>query len=183
MAELLSDNFNRANETPLASPWIEFYVSGGNINLSSNEVAGAAATDCVWHNSGASTTDGYSQVTIATSSNYNGPIIRGQTGTTSCYFAYYGSNLARIYKFVNGAFTLISDSSWTSASGDIVKIEVSGTGLTYYINGASQVTGSNSDISGVGFGGIFMTVTTARLDNWSMGDLLSTGGNLAWITA
>lgn len=63
---------------------------------------------------------------------------------------------AELYKRVSGTFTLVGSYSYTPALDDVVKLEISGTSVTCYVNGVSRVTGTVSD-------GVFTGVTKAGL--------------------
>lgn len=176
---MATDNFNRANETPLASPWTN--SDGANYNLSSNAVTGAGGDgDRLWYRSGAaSSADQYAQATqvAGPTSDDWGPAVRvGSNGTKSGYIHNVYVNEERLFKFVNGAFTIILSHNVDAANGDVVRVEAEGSTIRAKING-SQVTGSpvtDTSLTTAGNGvGLYSWGSGGTLDDWEGGDLVT----------
>lgn len=185
----ITDGFNRANETPIASPWVEQAGSTGDINLSSSAITKSSAGDLLfYHNNsgGGWNADQSSQFTYATSISSDdwGPAIRiSSLGTFDCYFynQYTGGGVAReIAKFVNGTLTTIEAASGTGPTvGHTYKIDVAGSTIRYYDNGSENGNspGTDTSLSTAGNGpGAFYYASGGSLDDFVATGEISAGG-------
>lgn len=173
---MATDNFNRADETPIAAPWTK-QGAGGNFNLSSNTmVKASSADDSMYYYSGAaSSPDQFSEAKIVTkpTSNDWGPAVRiGGTGVTGYFYDNY-INDPQISKHINGVYTEIASLGGgdTTVVGDVERLEVSGTTLKAFINGVQK--GSNATDASITSGqpGIFWYENSGAIDDWAGGDL------------
>lgn len=192
---MASDNFNRANETPLAAPWTK-NGGTGNFNLVSNGVQASVSDDKYYYYAGAvSSPDQYSQATMvsAPSSQDWGPAVRiggaGHTTTPEGYFfdVYIGGSSGGVQKHVNGAFTIIAATASSVAPGDTLRIEVEGTALRGYKNGVLLTSTTDTSLASAGNGvGFFIYETGGSIDDWSGGDLTAppatAAGQYGWGT-
>src|SRR6266446_7828989 len=105
MSQLASDNFNRANESPLASPWV---VSGFGLNLVSNKTEGSqAAANCTsfYDTSVAWPDDQYSQATIVGPfTDGRGLVVRWSGGDNGYLLVVDTGNNMAIYQVIGGGF-------------------------------------------------------------------------------
>jgi hypothetical protein len=183
MSQLASDNFTRADQTPLASPWTDVTFGGNDsFNLASNVVLNPspAVNDALsiyggiaWPN------DQYSEVTLASPSTPAdatigyGPVVRAATGQTTFYRVTgngYGWDFS---KALAGAFTHPSVGTTTTfANGDQLKLSIVGTTWTIYKNGVSFDSGTDIDIAsgspGIGYSSA--DAASAGIRAWSGGD-------------
>lgn len=167
-----SDDFNRANESPILSPWVK--AGGGNIRIATNNIDAATSTDCWWYYSGAaSSADQYAQAKIITPAGPDaGPAVR-INADVDCYSI--NTLLHEYVRFLNNSITSLANYSST-AINDVVRIEVEGSTIRGYINGAPSGVPSTTDsnISAAGLGvGMFMFETGHEYDDWSGGDLFT----------
>lgn len=157
----ITDNFTRANETPLASPYAKALSAGGNFNLSSNTVVPASAlSDCLWLRSGTFPNDQESEVTVTPGGIGNetgvGAAVRVSTTGGGCGYwavtsAAAGSNNVSVSKWVNGSYTLLTQITAAFSAGQKIKIGVAGTTLKVYRDGVqigSDITGQTDLASG-----------------------------------
>jgi hypothetical protein len=80
------------------------------------------------------------------------------------------------YKFISGTPTDIGNWTGTCSTGDTMKLEISGTTLTGYINGVSVGTASDSSLS-TGNPGIWSFDDSGQeLNDWEGGNVGGGGG-------
>lgn len=197
MSVLASDAFTRANETPLASPWVKTISAAGTFDLSSNHVIPHAdVTDCMAHYTGPTwPNDHYAQAVLtgtpggtetgigvavrcSTASGGSGywAVVRVTTGGNECY----------ISRWLNGSYTNITQRTVSWINGDILRLEVQGTTLRVYrstplVSGGAfvqlgaDITDANiaSGAAGIAYSS---TMATGTLDTWEGGDLAAGGG-------
>lgn len=175
---MASDSFTRANETPLASPWVK--QVGSNLNLVSNAVQSAAAGNTLWYYSGAtSSADHYSQAqaSLVPSRDW-APACRiagaGHASVAEGYILSPFGSAGSIDKFVNGSFSNIASNVLVSpADGQVLRLEVEGTTLRPYQDGVARNTATDTSLTVNGNGpGLFVYEPGGAIDNWS-------GANLA----
>ena len=178
-----SDDFNRANEVPIASPWFA-HKSGSPYDLISNGVVrhtGSSGDAFIYYNGAAVTADQYSAITFGSIAGDadSGPICR-LDNTNGNLWAYVASTYRpgeQYAKWVNDAFSAIGSVTVADVvAGDITRLEVQGSSLRWYLNG-SQVTGSpTTDTSlttsgALGVGLFIFDSTQGPIDSWTGGDL------------
>lgn len=180
------DNFNRADQSPLGTPWAVHGGAGNTIGLHSNAVSKSgsgseSAGDVYYAYSGSATTpDQYAEakMTGTVLNNDWGPAVRiggaGHPSTEEGYFVDFYTPGPGINKHVNGVFSGLSTFVSSFAAGDVARIEISGTTLTAYKNGSVVGTVTDSSITGAGDGaGLFVYDTGGSIDDWAGGDLSS----------
>lgn len=176
-----TDDFNRANETPLAGNWVRLTGGGGNMNLASNSITSASSGDKYYYYTGsAATPDQFSQfvetATPPADSDY-APSVRIGSNGFSGYGAAVRHTQERFDKFVAGAYTTIANvTTADSVAGDIYRVEAEGSTIRYIKNGV-QVTGSpqtDTSLTTAGNGaGIFNWQSGGTIDDWTGGDLVT----------
>jgi hypothetical protein len=190
LTTLLTDNFNRANVSPLAGIWSTM-TGAGNLDIVSNALqVGAVSNDGqVRNNSVTWPNDHWAEVTITTLNNGfagAGVLLRAATGANTTYRCsavgpFGASTAVRIDKIVAGSYTAISSSTATVATTDALRCEVQGTTLTLKINGVTRVGPSTDSSIASGSAGIMVfvdpggAVTDGVVDNFTGGDF--TGGS------
>ncbi len=167
---MAADNFNRANESPLGSPWVAAY--GTTLpNLSSNEVIANTGNDVLMYYSGAATSaDQYAQATTPAGNDDNGPAVRISAANDNAYFL-DSADLTQYFKIIAGTVSTIGATGLTApAAGDTIRIEVEGSTLRCFKNGVAgnNLTDTSIAIAGDGVG---FLIYLNRLDNWEGGDL------------
>lgn len=183
------DRFTRANNSgPLGTPsdggsaWLDTSAIGGGALFGIN---GNQAYDAF--DSGgnlASTLDSGSsdtavQVTLATFADQMGLSARATDSNNYLFIRAYSGLGYDLFKRVAGASTNLGSYSTTPASGDVLKLDMSGSSLTVYVNGVSRITatdGFNSTATKHGLWAYSANFTAARWDNFSITDLGGGGG-------
>lgn len=173
-----SDNFNRANETPVAAPWASHV--GGGCNLASNVLTSAGATLKVSSYTGTWGNNQEAQGVVGalvSSTQYAGVAVRlsGDDGYECYTDGVNGAGHTAIARIDNGVETELAAFSPASAfvNGDLIKLTVNGTTLEMFKNGASLGTTTDATYASGAPGVILFDLAT--LDDWSATD----GGELS----
>lgn len=181
MGVIATDNFNRANETPLSGGGNWSVGTDNPWNLSSNIAvpSSVSSDDAMHYTAGTWPNDHYSKADLTVSGTGGlqqgvGLTVRGTTAATTYYRAvtdHAASNNVSISKMVNGVYTNLAlvTSSWTD--GSTWELDAQGTSLTFKRAGSTILTATDASIAS-GKPGIILSsnVTSASLDNWEGGD-------------
>jgi len=179
-----TDNFNRANETPMAGNWST--VTGeGAFNLSSNAaIPNSLGSDCATRYSGRAWTDDQSSVAKITAGNDGattgtGVLVRAASGARTYYGVMISTSAGAnnvLFRRVAGAFTQLGvafnsgGAAWVN--GDELELQVEGpstaANLTVYKNGTSIFTHTDNSSISSGSPGLVYSSTSARsiVDDW-----------------
>lgn len=184
---LATDNFNRANQNPLAGNWTT-QSTAGNLQIVSNaiEAATAGASSEAYYNALAFGNDQWSQTKVASlntgvTSNA-GLILRANTsGVRTEYTALYQcvTNQFFIQKRVAGVTTTLKNSAGlnpTPAANDVLTGCIVGTAISFYVNGNLIWTLTDSSIASGAPGMLLFagtSVANAVLDDWAAGDFIT----------
>jgi hypothetical protein len=172
MALPATDNFNRANEDPLAGNWTQ---NGNALRIVSNEVTTPASYGfCHW-NADTFANDQYCQCRIKSASMvYAGPCVRCAVSDTVGYGAWVsGSFLYFFYLSAGFGYNQIGSAvAITPAVNDVIKLTCVGTTLEAFQNGASLGTRTHSTHTS-GWAGIHNHNTAAAIDDFEAGDVTS----------
>lgn len=190
MSTLARDDFNRANESPLAAPWAQAIGDGGAMKLASNSVTqvtidsnndgaiytGMAWPDDQWSAAKLTTTSAVGvrqgpclHVRYALAANTNYRLSLDHAASTNC----------NISRFLAGVRTTVLDFTQAWADGDTWMLGVDGPAaaarLRVFLNGVliQSVTDNSSLASGYTGIGISDSSVTATIDDWSGGDFLA----------
>ena len=135
-----------------------------------------------YYSSGTFSDDQYSQVVISVRASYFGVIIRCSTSAATFYLYQSGNSatVQEVHKCISGSFTQLGSSyAGTASNGDTIKLAITGTTLTPYINGTAQATRSDSSIS-TGYPGLRLAGDdTIRVDDWEGGNVGGTAYSLS----
>ena len=156
--QLFSDDFNRANETPLVGNWTRPSGTSPEFNLSGNTVVpGNSTVDTIsYRNDVTWPADQYMQAKI-TASGANagsgpGVACRMDTVNKTFYWAVIdNAGNINIDRANSGTFANIGTRTVTYAAGGVLKLEVTGTGATVTLKvfyQGSQVGADMTDTSG-----------------------------------
>lgn len=183
-----SDDFNRANETPLASPWTNWLSTGAN--LVSNAATGvSAASRASFYNSGTWSDDQecsgivgnlgsgvrYSSVGVRCAATSGG---RGYM----CYTdGVAGASHTDIVRLTNGTETIIKSVATAFANGDRIGIRAVGTSISMWKNG-TQIDSVNDSTYTSGYPGINF-YGLATMDDWQAADVGTGTGGSGWRAA
>lgn len=189
MAALYSDNFNRANETPLnTGTWGQ---SGtGSFNLASNQVSHPtdANDNEVYYIPATALGDQYCQfrstATAGTGDIGIGPVCRHIGSATRTFFrSIISADTVTVLSFTGGASTLVGSRAHTWAVNDVLRMEVTGTSpnivIKVFILGVqlganfTGVSGPNIGKPGMAYSSTPGAADTA--DDWEAGDFSVSG--------
>ena len=186
MATLWSDDFNRANETPLnATTWP--LTGTGSFNLASNQASHPtdANDNEVYYSAASAIGDQWCQMTItgdggASAEQGIGVVCRHiASGSTRTFIrAIYDTAAVTVRVFSAGTGTSAGSRTFTLNTTDVLRMEVTGTSpnivIRLFKNGVQQgadftgVTGPNTGKPGMAYSSTIASVATADL--WSAGD-------------
>lgn len=181
-----SDTFVRANESPL-NPANWYSVSGTTgFRIISNEGlptnSGGLALSVYAGASGSFNPDQYAECSLtvlANNSQFAGPVVRCQTNIRTCYWARItgpigGSSVLDIMEVTNGVQVSLLTISLSTASGDVIRLEVVGPTLTVKQNGVVVASTTDSTIANglPGVGAVLNGVTTnLGINNFAAGNI------------
>lgn len=184
---LATDSFNRANESPLASPWAS--TGDSTFDLVSNKVDSVndASDRGAFYNSGVWPGDHYSKGVITLSAvaftNHDGVCMLVRADGSRNYYRFEfnsnGSNNVGIGKKVASAYTGLVLRTATFASGNTGYGEAQGSTLQAKINGvnagaSTTDTSHTSGKPGIGYSAEGTGGGTSQIDDWEAGDFTAT---------
>lgn len=147
----ITDDFNRANENPIASPWTAIAESVGAIQLLSNAMANVNDDDAFYYydKAGRWGVDQSSQFTYASAVPNDdwAPSIRLGGYGRSAYTYEQWSTQRTAAKFVHGTFTVIENVTGSASTGNTYKLDGVGSTLRYYDNGSEHASSPATDTS------------------------------------
>lgn len=188
MGVLATDNFNRADASPIGAPWTTQIGSQAMKIVSNACTPVSTSMDCGAYNTSASwPNDQYSQCKVTATGGASadlgiGPAVRCSTSATTFYRAVWNgaaTNNITLTKAVAGSYTLIWTRTATISAGSVLRIEAQGTAIRVFVNG-TQVGASTTDSSITsGSAGVQYSsaITTASLDDWEGGDFSASNVN------
>jgi len=176
------DNFNRANEDPLAnSTWTKI-TGSQNLKIVSNICQGSPFNQLSGAYWSATTfgPDSEAYVTVLVipgGANYVRLYARltSPGGAQNSYFMQFSndSNGCRIFIESGGTPTAIAqDAAARYVANDVLGFEVIGSTLTVYKNGASVLSTTDATFSAAGFIGLGARQSTAQLDDFGGGTVV-----------
>jgi hypothetical protein len=171
-----SDDFNRADESPLAGNWTR--VGTNNFNLVSNRVRGTigvAAAHAVYWNADSFAADQWSKCQIyAGDANRTMGVaarVQDQSATAvNCYCLNYVSGRAKIWRIIDNVYNELGAYEYAYADGDELELQCEGTALRGYVNGTLRISVTDSTFSS-GAAGLHVWGGNNFMDNWSAGNL------------
>jgi hypothetical protein len=175
----VSDNFNRADENPIASPWVA--VEGTiylGVAFADNEVTGGGfgIRNCVRYGGAGLGANQEAQVrvktaSISTNELFLGPCVRCASGAVS-YYAFHSDNAqSKIIKVVAGTPTTLVGGGAPTVATDVMRLRVVGTTLTAYINGVQELTITDASLASGDPGFLIDGSNTPALNNFFAQDV------------
>ena len=178
-----TDNFNRADETPLASPWAQIgslqpWNLAGNVAVPSST---SASTGMVY-DTGTFSDNQYAQAKVSVSGTTAGTGVGVLVRSNSASIDFYGARVNKagannlvIMKRVGGAQTELASFTVTWVDGDVLRLDVNDTTLTVKQNGATIGSTTDSDVAS-GRPGLTSDdpITAGSADDWDGNDLAGT---------
>lgn len=140
-----SDNFHRADASPLSGSWATIGTTDwqivGNVAEQANLaglISGEKNTAMTWPD------DQYSEITVGTLTGgavFVGAGVRmNPTGNFYGFVGIAGTNTAYIQRYSGGGGTTLTSTTVTINPGDVMRLEIRGTTLTAYLNGTVVMT-------------------------------------------
>jgi hypothetical protein len=173
----VSDNFNRADNASVGANWSG--LNSATAKVAGNRARGNATSyDYQWIVWTANTWNATqtSECEVGNSVNPSnafdeGPIVRAAAGPDGYYAMLHSSSLRRIYRRDDGAFTVLQNMDGTVASGDTIKLEITGSTLKYFRNGAQVGSDQVDSTYSSGSAGFCVSSATGTgyedyIDNW-----------------
>lgn len=190
MAIIATDGFNRANTTgpDMGTDWTVVDTGGfgtGGLQIVSNtcQPNGLGSDKCELFTNATWPSDQYAQTKVTiTGTNTDsglGVVVRGGSDAT-LYWAVVckaASNNVSVAKKIAGSFTLIGRRTATWVDGDTLRLEVEGTTLRVYQNGAQLGADFTDSSVGSGTPGVVYStaITSGSMDDWEGGNLSVAG--------
>ena len=181
---IYSDDFNRANETPLGGAWSTILQAGDSLNLTDNQILVAGTTSYnqyAYRNSESYADNQWSQAKVKVNPldvEVGGPTVRARSngGDWNGYIASIMDN-ATIIVWVAYGNPLDWEQVGTSITGltltanDSIKISINGNVINVYENGVliGTKTDTNNRVPSGGTAGIAILGQVTRWDDWSGG--------------
>jgi hypothetical protein len=168
---IASDNFNRANESPLAvgGNW-QRYTNGGVVDLTGNQVAGVSG-DALYFWQGAGTfsdTAQFSRATVTNPGGQVGLVLLG--GSDHALVVSWSAGTNYIYWYSGGAYqAALMTTASTLQTGDIIEARVEGGTVSAKINGSVIASVANTTTLTSGRPGFEAFLSGATLDDWEAG--------------
>lgn len=178
-----SDNFDRANETPLASPWAN-WTSAGALLSGNKATAAAAVTAASLYNSGTWSNDQEASGVVGNlGSTLRYACVGVRAGTSSGGSGYVcftdgdsGSGHTGIEKITNGTEIELKGVAATFTAGDTIGIRAVGTTISMWKNG-TQIDSTTDSTYSSGNPGVWF-YSQATIDDWQAADVgTSSGGS------
>lgn len=167
---MASDDFNRANEGPLASPWGAFYPGvWAELDLVSNAVKNGEGGVGNVASIRTDSTELVSQCVVTTVGGRDGgPSICGDGAGNGYILTNYDATNLFIYRIDSGSFTAFAQGAGVYAANDVLKLRRSGGNVIASINSVDLLTYADSTYM-TGKPGMFCFDTAIVLDDWTDG--------------
>jgi len=164
-----SDNFNRANESPLASPWAA-WGSWATCRLLSNAVQNSSGSD---ESSGmlySTSNVADSQWTYTSGTTDGGPAIHCAAGPDGYFETAYDGSSRYIYRVDDGGFTYLGDVAGVYTAGQPNRLRRSGSNVIASKNGSDFLSVADTTYTGTtGSPGVFSYAGNLIQDSWTDG--------------
>lgn len=162
----LSDDFNRANQDPIAGNWSKPSAFGA-LKIDTNQIAVSSpgSDSLAYWSANTWNADHTSQVTVAVEGGGDGgPAVRISAVDDAYINVQPGTDL-RMYAIVDGGFAEIDNDAGEYAPGTLAKMLAVGTTISSQLNAVGINSVTNSANAG-GSAGIFMYDGVIRFDDW-----------------
>lgn len=164
---MASDNFNRANESPLGSPWAS-WGSYGALRVVSNACQNSAGSDAesgMLYNSSSANS---SQVDYISGTTDGGPSLHCGPGPDGYLVTAYNAVEVFIFRVDDGGYTELGHTTGVYVATQPNRLRRSGASLIASVNAVDLVTVSDSTYIG-GSPGVFAYAGNIIQDNWTDG--------------
>jgi hypothetical protein len=179
-AVVYRDSFNRADESPIGSPWVSMYRLDGGIAIGSNVIKRpTGGTFGSFYNQSVNN-DQYTQVKLATLSGNDDKVCLLRFTNSELDIHGYALRMRYSYdeiQIIRFAFTsggstdtTLKTISNTFASGQVVTFSASSTKLIVSVNGTKKDSVTDNNYTS-GYAGGMIIATSSTYDDWECGDL------------
>lgn len=171
---MASDSFTRADENPMASPWVGFGGGWNNLKLISNAVAAAVGggSDCGMRYTGSN--GNFSRCVVTTVGGRDGgPAINLDGSGNGYVVTNYDNANFYLFRIDNTSFVQIGTIGGTYSNGDVLELERVSGNVIFRQNSVDKITAASSTYTG-GLSGLFAYDDTIRLDDWTDGAAAAT---------
>ncbi|MCB9135150.1 MAG: hypothetical protein H6636_06975 [Anaerolineales bacterium] len=171
-----TDAFTGSDGTELTTYSGNWTLNSGNFVINTNALAPYASVteDGAHWNADTFADDQYAQIVLAaeTSSHASGVAVRCHASAATYYGWYDDTTSCYMFKMMGGTWTQLGAALGSETVGNTIKLEVVGTTLTYYRNGSSRATRTDSAIS-AGYAGVsgYGSSNSSRVDDWEGGNV------------
>ena len=169
-----TDDFNRADENPIGSPWVA--VSTGTIRLTNNALGTTTNTEELAHHNGSLANNQYATVKILGAVNGSGVGVRMDSARSNdarkgYTLSVHDGSLLVLRKWLDGSFLNLRTYEVSAASGDILRIEANGTSIKGFYNGVERISVTDSTYTS-GYAGVMVqNAYETSIDDFASGDL------------
>lgn len=170
-----NDEFNRANSTNLGANWSED-VGDMAINNNRLSIVDAGSHFMRW-TADIFDADQWSQCEIFDqgAGTFHGGVIVRMSGTTGANFYFLrginSTNAILVMKRVDGSNTIIDEQTVTQIEGDVLRLEVSGSNLSGFINDVVATSGNDTALPTGSAGVLGLGGAVSEFDNWKAGNI------------
>jgi hypothetical protein len=175
-----SDDFNRADASPLSGNWTTI-TGTGNLALTSNQVTAASnAISAAYYNAFTPANDQFAQVynSVITSGSNQHLILRSSTSTADFYeLTWKNTNEWEFGKVISGSYSTIGTSHTNSGivNSSTIGFSAVGTKLTMYVNGVADPYTQTDSSRTSGVAGLEIDSTSTLLDNFYVSNTIPVG--------
>lgn len=180
MAKSYSDDFNRADNDSLGSPWTEV---NGDIDISSQTVIATSSLSTARYDADLDSDGHYAELDVVSMSGTQagGPMVRFSSSANSGVVFYIRSdtNQYRVFRVTNGSLTQLGSttSEATPSQPFTARLTIdTDDNITASINGVAKVSTSDATWAGNTRGGMYINSPSPAFDNWKAEDNDFSGG-------
>lgn len=190
-ATLATDNFNRADQSNMTN-WLNTADHWQVVSNTSTPTSFGSDALSVYDGSVSWPADQYSQAKLTVTSTLGGGrgpgvVVRAVTTGPSYYRAvldHAASNNVEVGRMVSGTYTVLTNRTTTWVDGDVLRLEVTGTGASRVLKIFRNGTQLGADIADASGGidaanrpglGFSSSVTSASADDWEGGSMAAGG--------
>lgn len=181
------DAFTAANGTELHAynaGWTQQRSDVVEIQSNAAILRGGGSEGCYKWDGDVFTGNQFAQAVIPNATNYGGLTVR-MTGTSNAtvngYVALYDSTAIDLQTVTNGTRANLQTGMGAIANGDTLKLEVIGTSIKVYINGAQVGTTVVDSSFSTGQPGMYFIGSGLTVDTWTADTIPTGGGGVTFI--
>lgn len=178
---LVNDSFTNTNGTALSTHNANWTVHNGSYTIEGNELQPNNPGNDSWATyAGTFDPDQFAESVISSTiadNNFAGLVVRCNTSGTKTYYGLNWDNTRfYFYKYNSGSYNPFEGpvSGADPTPGDLVRLEIVGTTLSFYLNGVLTAQTTDGSIASGNPGVTGFNGTGTRQDDWVGGDVVQT---------